>query len=57
MYINRKDFEKIYTAYFIMTDFMADFDNPVTEEEDDLIIDGQKKLIEILRNENRKKGV
>lgn len=57
MYINRKDFEKIYTAYFIMTDFLADFDNPVTEEEDDLIIDGQKKLIEILRNENRKKGV
>ncbi len=57
MYINRKDFEKIYTAYFIMTDFLADFDNPVTEEEDDLIIEGQKKLIEILRNENRNKGV
>ena len=57
MYINRKDFEKIYTAYFIMTDFLADFDNPVTEEEDDLIIEGQKKLIEILRSENRKKGV
>ena len=54
MYINRKDFEKIYTAYFIMTSFIADFDNVFTEEEDSLIIDGQKKLIEIMRKESRK---
>lgn len=58
MYINKKDFEKIYTAYFIMTSFIADFDNVFTEDEDELIIEGQKKLIEIMRNENRKnKGV
>ena len=58
MYINRNDFEKIYTAYFIMTSFIADFDNVFTEDEDELIIEGQKKLIEIMRNENSKnKGV
>ena len=56
MYISKKDFENIYTAYFIMTDFLCNFDNAVTDEEDELIIDGQKRLIEILRNENRKKG-
>lgn len=56
MYISKKDFEMIYTAYFIMTDFICNFDNAVTDEEDTLIIDGQKRLIEIMRNENRKKG-
>lgn len=56
MYISKKDFEIIYTAYFIMTGFLCDFDNAVTDEEDTLIIDGQKRLIEIMRNENRKKG-
>jgi len=56
MYINKKDFETIYNAYFIMTDFMCNFDDPVTDEEDSLIIDGQKKLIEILRKENIKRG-
>lgn len=57
MYISKKDFELIYNSYFIMTDFLSCFDNPVSEEEDELIIDGQKKLIEILRKENLKKGV
>lgn len=54
MYIKKRDFEKIYTAYFIMTSFVADFDNVFTEDEDSLIIDGQKKLIEIMREEQRK---
>ena len=54
MYIKKRDFEKIYTAYFIMTSFIADFDNVFTEDEDSLIIDGQKRLIEIMREEQRK---
>lgn len=55
MYISRKDFELIYESYFIMTGVLADFDNLLTDSEDELIIDGQKKLIDLLQKENRKK--
>lgn len=55
MYISRKDFELIYESYFIMTGVLADFDNLLTDKEDELVIDGQKKLIDILRKENLKK--
>ena len=54
MYINRKDFELIYNSYFIMTGVLADFDGVLSDEEDTQVIDGQKKLIEIMRKENRK---
>ena len=60
MYISKKDFEKVYSAYFIMTEVLADFDDIMTEEEDTEVIDGQKILINIARKESVKellKGV
>ena len=55
MYISKKDFELIYESYFIMTGILADFDNLLTDEEDEQVIDGQRKLLEIMRKENIKK--
>ena len=51
MYISKKDFNLIYSAYFTMTEVLADFDDIMTEEEDEEVINGQKKLIEIARKE------
>ena len=57
MYISKKDFELIYESYFIMTGILADFDNILTDEEDEQVIDGQRKLLEIMRKENIKKSL
>jgi len=54
MNINKNDYINIYKAYFIMTGILADFDGVLSDEEDEQIINGQKRLIEILREENRR---
>ena len=56
MYISKKDFNLIYSAYFIMTEVLADFDDIMTDEEDEEVINGQKKLIELARKEALKRG-
>lgn len=35
MYISKKDFNLIYSAYFTMTEVLADFDDIMTDEEDE----------------------